>query len=605
MSALLQNLGLTSDLVESREENEDIPPLTQREYMEEFRKRQPAPQPSTPHERPSREQGGALGRIDAQIPDTLSEFASAANRATLEGVDFLTTGPVNSVLSLAGREERVPTLAGRAQDVLGIGQPGFMEQGPLRSVTQAGGSLVPAAASMVSVPRQAGTTVNTVLDVVGAGSSSLTAPVRNTTPYFQGMYESIVPPNPLTAARRKQVEIPLKRRTGAADTFGFKLDDQNQVVRTKAHDRARKQGLKESVVTMVQSAPPKAREKFATMLDIIEQGRLNERFAGTNSPSDVVGESIANRLAVIIDANRAAGGRLDEVASTLRGQSVDVAPAIDGFLSDLKDMGIAFDPQSGFVEFDGSIIEGLEGPQNAIARMIRRLRNTQAPDAYDVHRMKRWIDENVTYGKNAEGLAGSAEGVVKALRHRLDTALDEYFPAYNKVNTEYATTRRAIDSMQSVAGKRVDLTGDYAETALGDLSRRVLGRAVSRQQLLRALDEVDNVAREVVSGGGTEVAPYRNAVNRSGRVVTTDDLDDDIIGQVIFVSQLEEVFGTSRGNSLLGEMQKAGGRMTDNLVQSGRPNVVGEMSRAALNRVRGINEENAIKAFRELLEDSR
>jgi hypothetical protein len=176
--------------------------MTDMEYRRMYRQSDPESQ------RPAQQNdGGWRSAADQMIPDTLSEFASAANRATAQGVDFLTTDPINNALSLAGSDKRIPTIT---QGIDAMGGQGPMAPGPAKETIRAAGSLLPAAAGMANVPRQAGTVTSTIADMVGAGNSALTNQARATTPYFQQMYDNIIPQNPLTAAKRQRVELPLK-----------------------------------------------------------------------------------------------------------------------------------------------------------------------------------------------------------------------------------------------------------------------------------------------------------------------------------------------------------------------------------------------------------
>ena len=93
-----------------------------------------------------------------------------------------------------------------------------------------------------------------------------------------------------------------------------------------------------------------------------------------------------------------------EVAETqLRGAPIDVEPAVQRFMANLKKEDIVFDPQTGALDFNNSSIEGLTDLQGIIKRTINRIYNTKAPTAYDAHRAKRFLDEQVTYGKTQAG----------------------------------------------------------------------------------------------------------------------------------------------------------------------------------------------------------
>lgn len=529
--------------------------------------------------------------------DALGELAASANRSVTELVDFLGPDSVNAVLELAGSENRVPTLTGALENT-GI-EGGFMEPGAARDVVQAGGALIPAAAGIAPVQRAAGTVGNSILDLLGAGSSSVATPVREGAQYAAGATREALPSLPQSASTKAKA-LPLKRQTGDLSTYGYKLDETgNRVVKDKAQRGAGKQGFEKGFVAMVNAAPEAAKGKFRRMVNIVDEGRNNFRKQATERPLDVAGESIVNRFDVVKAANRVAGSRLDDVAKSLKGEPVDVQPAVDSLLGKLDDMGISFDPAEGKMSFSGSDIEGLAGPQRIIKNMLSRMRNTQAPDAYDIHRMKKFIDENVTYGKSQRGLSGKSERIFKELRHDLDGILDSNFPAYDKVNSQYAETRRVLDGLQDVAGKKMDLTGPNADKAVGTLARRLLSNAQSRIPLMDAVDDLDRVAKKYLTQGN-DVVPYKAVSRATGKgkpALTMDDLDDDVIGQVMFVDELEKLFGSSARTSLQGDVGKA----IDRGIEGGTRGVVVEGARSGLNKIRGINEDNAMKAIKELV----
>ena len=128
------------------------------------------------------------------------------------------------------------------------------------------------------------------------------------------------------------------------------------------------------------------------------------------------------------------------------------------------------------------------------------------PDAFELHRMKRFIDEVVTYGKAGEGLTGKTERILKQLRTNLDSTLDDAFPAYNEANTIYADTIGALDALQDVAGRKMDLFGPNADKATGTLLRRMMSNAQSRVNLVDAVDNLEVVAKRYGSKFGDDIS---------------------------------------------------------------------------------------------------
>lgn len=330
------------------------------------------------------------------------------------------------------------------------------------------------------------------------------------------------------------------------------------------------QGFDEGVIAAVKGASDADKAKMLEMVNIMDRGKKNSRFAAVNRPSDIAGNSVVDRVQVVLSANRQAGQQLDTIAQGLRRKEINVDTPINEFISDLDAMGVTFD--DGLVpNFKGSDIEGLAGPEAAIKRVVSRLSSPESLDAFEVHRMKRFIDEIVTFGKSGEGLAGRTEGVLKSLRRGLDGILDSNFPEYDRVNTTYAETIQALDSFQDAAGRKINLTGENANKAVGTVTRRLLSNAQSRVGLLDSVNELDSVATKY---GGA--------------------FDDDLLTQVLFIDELDSVFGPVARTSFQGQIRQA--------IPTSKADVVSMAADKAIEAVRGINPEAGFKAIRELLQ---
>lgn len=342
-----------------------------------------------------------------------------------------------------------------------------------------------------------------------------------------------------------------------------------------------KQGFDQGVIAAVKGATQSDRAKMGQMVDVMQKGKGNALFAMKNRPSDVAGNSLVDRVKYIKEVNRSAGKQIDEVAKTLKGKTADFDTPVNNFLNNLDEMGIKLDRRLR-PNFKGSDVEGLAAPQSAIANITKRLASGKKgiqPDAHEMHRMKRFIDENVTYGKAGEGLTGKTERILKKLRVDLDDALDSKFPEYNKVNTTYSDTVGALDGLQDVAGRKMDLFGPNADKATGTLLRRMMSNAQSRVNLVDAVDGLENISKKY---GAT--------------------FNDDIATQMLFVDELDNVFGPVARTSLAGETAKGFKKGAE--VAAGQRTLVGaglEAAGAGVEKLRGINETNAFKSISELL----
>lgn len=339
-----------------------------------------------------------------------------------------------------------------------------------------------------------------------------------------------------------------------------------------------KQGFDEGVVAAVKQTTPVNKAKLLRMATIAEKAKQDAVFGSTNRPADVAGDSLAQRIKTIRKVNQEAGQQLDGVAKSLRGQKGDLTTPTENFARNLNEMGVQ-ENGDGSLNFVGSDIEGIAGAEKILKQVASRVRKLDADDAYDMHRLKRYIDEQVTYGKTTEGLSGKAERALKNLRADIDASLDAQFPEYNRVNTQYADTISALDAFQDAAGTKVNLFGENSEKALGTVSRRLLSNTQSRVNLIDSIKNIDDVAKKY----GTT-------------------FDDDIMTQVLFADELDKVFGAAARTSLQGDVGKGVKRGLE--TATGQRTLTGigiDAASSAIEKARGINEQNAFKSIKELL----
>lgn len=367
----------------------------------------------------------------------------------------------------------------------------------------------------------------------------------------------------------------------ATDKFKAALDFAGpKVKKDKLATESIKQGFDEGVIASIKASSPLDRIKMSKMVEIMEKGKKNKAFAVRNRPSDIAGDSLMERVRSIRDTNKSAGKELGKVAERLKGEKVDSLPAVNSFINDLDSIGVRISDDLKPI-FQGSDIEGVKGAENVVSNIVNRMRNTKSPDAYDVHRLKKYIDEQVTYGKTTEGLTGKTESILKGLRSKLDDALDNQFPEYDRVNTTYKDTITALDSIQDVAGRKINLSGGSADKATGTLLRRLMSNAQSRVRLLDSIDEIEGVAGK-----------YGSKFN------------DDLLAQTLFVDELDRVFGPVARTSFQGQIDQAVNKAAQAATSSSGAfdATVGVVGKGA-EKLRGINEQNAFKSIKDFLKD--
>lgn len=350
------------------------------------------------------------------------------------------------------------------------------------------------------------------------------------------------------------------------------------------------QGFDEGVIAVIKGANPVDKAKMLKAVDIMEKGKKNALFAKKNRPSDIAGNVLIERFASVVAANKIAGKELGEVANSLRNQEVDFDPAVNSFIDDLGSIGVTLTNDLKPI-FSGSAIEGISGAEKIVTQIINRMKNIKSPDGKKLHDFKKFIDEQVTFGKRVEGLSGRTEGILKNLRFNIDQALDTKFPEYDRVNTVFSETRGAIDSLQDVAGKKMDLSGPNARKAAGTLLRGLMSNIKSRVRLLDSVNEIEAV--DLKHGAGKIPKLPGESPGRS-----------DLLTQILFADELDSVFGPVASAGFQAEVGKGVKRgIAGATTKAGAIDLGIAAAGEVAERVKGINQAGAFKSIKELLKE--
>jgi hypothetical protein len=448
--------------------------------------------------------------------------------------------------------------------------------GPLGQIAASvGGGLLPAVPQIVRSATQA--TARAVAPS-GAGIREQIEPTfkESVQSIKATVGEKIAPEN------QRIIKSQLAQTPDSIDLVNVRLSG-SQVVPDNEAASAIKQGWKDGAVASIKAANDKDRTAMTKMLNIFKMGEKRESFRAMNRPADILGDTVQSRVDFLANANQQAGKAIDRIANTrLRGQSVEYDPAINSFLDELGALGVKVElDQNGVAKaiLQGSDIQGDKAAQRILNTVLERLSTAKAPDAYGVHTAKRFIDTQVNYGKKnlANPLTSQAERALKNLRRNLNQSLGEKFPVYKAANEKYADTITALDDLQRAAGTQIDFESPNANKALGTAMRKLTSNYGTRANLIDSLDQ----ANQVASKYGMK-------------------LDDDIVNQLIFVNELDRMFGAAADTSLKGQMSQA----LETGVEIARGNAAQramELVAEKAQNLRGVNKENAIKAMEEIL----
>lgn len=308
----------------------------------------------------------------------------------------------------------------------------------------------------------------------------------------------------------------------------------DNLVKDKVAQSAIDAGVDRANVALFKGVGNSEKKAFSRMLDIFEKGRKDAKFRALNRPSDVVGEPVINQAKVLVDTIKKSGKELDDIASGLKDNFVDIP--LNSIEDDLLRVGASID-NKGKIDFSGSDFADLPFTRD-IERVFNRI--SKARDALDIHRAKRYIDNIVEYGKTSEGLTGEASNLLKGWRRLIDQSLDSQYPAYNKVNTKLSTAFNGLDSLYELAGSKFKVGDDFATAKIGQISRGILSNSKNRTDLLTRLDEIQKAAQKL---------GYKE--------------ESDVISRVIFFDEMERLFGTQAPTGFQGQAARAIEQATD------------------------------------------
>jgi len=324
---------------------------------------------------------------------------------------------------------------------------------------------------------------------------------------------------------------------------------------------------------------PNGKTRAQKMLEHAKNAKGDRSYL--SRPSDVVGESVVDYTKALQTANKKAAGQLDDVAIRLKGETFDVATPENSFFDELGRAGVGRS-DDGTLLFDGSDFEDIPAVQKLIKNVHARLQKVD--DAHDAHRLKRYIDEQVSYGKSAEGISGQAERIIKGLRRQVDTQLDTNYGFYNDVNTEFAQTLNMLDQVYEVMGRKFVPGQEFAELRAGQVARRLLGNSANRSDIMRVLHMME---QEAAKRGATQ---------------------QDVVLQVVFADILEDVFGTQATTGFSGstargvqEGTKKAMGVAGNIATGNFRGAISSGVEAVADRVLGTTEKQLIQALEGLV----
>jgi len=341
------------------------------------------------------------------------------------------------------------------------------------------------------------------------------------------------------------------------------------------------QGFDSGVIAAIKGASNTDKRRMIQMTKMRKRGKENALYESKNWPSQIAGDSLLRQIDFVKKTNSDAGKQLSRVASTLRGKEVDIDFAVNDFIQSAENkLGVIFD-ENLVPDFSESTIRTIGPARKLIKDISSEINRVKDPDGFKAHKLKKFIDENVSFGKSQSGLRGETESVAKSLRANINESIGELYPKYKEANKRYADTIGALEEVQKASGSTIDLFAPNADKALGTVLRGLMNQSKGRARLINAIDKVETTAEQY---GGS--------------------FGDNINMQALFVDELDRVFGppakTGFQNQIGQAMKKGLNTVT---TPQGAADAAIQVTGKVIEKAQKINETEAFKSLEALLRE--
>lgn len=605
---------------------------------------------------------GGLGGLVTGTGDLLGVLPDGAGAETVKGYQELALQPQTE----AGKKsaEQIQAEMKKIADIFNIPVSGYagiielladqsIEQvvETIRNVQEQGAGVTagdrvleetgsPAAATLARIAPEAaanlalfkGAPIPADAATVGEALNSAASAVKGVVPTTKAMMRKQSP-------ERQEMAIRIKAGDPDGTLAAYKLDDSPipgvenvpdsirnmtgadipRSIPDKTAEAAIYQGLPEKVVTPLKLANPRTKAEMRNMLKTGMRASTDGKFGMEHTTGEHAGDAVMDIFNVVKQVNKNAGKSMEGVLKDLKNSTIDVSVPVDNFIANLNKMDIRIGDKNkldesgnkqipGKLYFKGSDIEGMDdvskNTQKIIQSTFTRMWDTNVKSAYDVHKLKKFIDNKVTFGKTPTGFPGEADRLLKSLRSDVNNAMKGKFSEYDRVNTTYSETITALDAIRDHA-RKLDESGEFASLEMGNLLRVLLSNRNSRARMRGAMKGLRSVAGKYTpKAKGGDVVEFG---------VKSNPLDLDIDMLVLMADALENLLGTSGGASLQGILNKKFEGLESSIDAAGAMSTGSPagMAGAGVKIAKGMsnkletpkNNEEAFKAIMKLLKE--
>jgi len=303
-----------------------------------------------------------------------------------------------------------------------------------------------------------------------------------------------------TASKQTLLKREIAEGNPNIETLTKALNSEGDIITNKTSKAALKtigdSTTNKELISVLERLEPASKKQVSKMLDIITN---KKKFPDLDvRPSDIVGDSVANRAKAIATKNELAGKRIGSIANSLKTKDVNIQTPVNSFITELSDLGVTFSKaEDGWVTPDFSRSKFVGGNQKDMSVLVNDLLSGDI-NFQQAHKLKQTIRDNVDFDKGGAGqIKGDSQRLLKRLSSGIDDVLDTESTPYRKANEVFAKTIKLKDDFQKMAGKDIDLFSDLSKEALASKARRLSSNAQSRTAIKQTLAESDKVLKSL------------------------------------------------------------------------------------------------------------
>jgi len=278
---------------------------------------------------------------------------------------------------------------------------------------------------------------------------------------------------------------------------GYKIqespDGTVKVVRDRVAEKAEKLGIAPSHVALLNNASDADQSDLRGALAYMRRKQQDPN-TGVKEGVDIyapAGQRIAAQEKYINDRMSESFKELDKIAEGLKDEPLpDITGIGQKIDDDMSSNEMSFD-DNGNITFIGSDLDGASPKaMNLVYEKIIKARN-----AHDLHKIKRFIDKQISTGLGTQTLTGDVKGILSGWRRSIDDTLDKQYLDYNNVNKTLHSGYKAKEALMSAVGKSFnDIADPYKDIRLGKLAMQFLTDNVAAPKAMTAVSTIQDTA---------------------------------------------------------------------------------------------------------------